>query len=575
MHELLEVVADAVDRAGGDVSTHVGAYPITEAPCAYVVIPHEYFVVTPHENLPTAEQRAHTIGFCVEHAGNQTFEVSVAHARLLGGVMDINADSVAEMRRRGVRAERFTLGYSPLWDVWNGVDDAERPLDITYLGTTDVRRRQLLALQAEELSVWETRLLIPPHEPMYRPRQDFLMGKTKLQHLAASKVLINLHRGGSRCLEWVRVLEAMCNGCVVVSERSDDFGPLVPGEHLLFADPKRVVATASALLQDPPLLASIRQAAWAQCRAMDMRTSALRLMEIADDFVKHDRLATPRESRMARGDVGSFPIVPEPPQPASDLPSLAPWAAGLPEQFRRLQASLLGAVGGLQSATVATMEALPSADGTPRVVALVPDLAGDARQVARTIAYLAAQDISVAVWTVRAHARTASVPPGGFGAGATLNALLRATESELILVVEPGQELFANGVRRLLLALDGAPDAIASYGFMADPSAGELWNALPLEGQRLARRAYLTAPFLIRRSALVALGGLSEEPALRGYEYHELWSRIARREGAAVFVQQILGRGTRPGPTDSALAAIAPEVTLEALQQMAPRTLAG
>jgi hypothetical protein len=572
MHELLEVVADAVDRAGGDVSIHVGTYPVMESPCAYVVIPHEYFVVTPREHLPTADQRAHTIGFCVEHAGNQTFEVSVAAARLLGGIMDINADSVAEMRRRGLRAERFTLGYSPLWDVWHGVDDTDRVLDITYLGTTDVRRRQLLALQAEELSVWESRLLTPPHEPMFRAREDFLLGTAKLEHLAAAKVLINLHRGGSRCLEWVRVLEAMCNGCVVVSERSDDFDPLVAGEHLLFSDPKRIVATASALLRDPQRLALIRQSAWARCRAMDMRSSALRLMEMAGDIASQDRPATLRHAGTDPRVVGSIPIVPEPPQPASGLPSLALWAVGLPEPFRRLHASLLSAVEGLQAPSVAITHALPSAEGAPRVVALIPDLAGDARQVARTVACLASQDVPLAAWTGRAETAT-SPPPGGFGVGATLNALVRATEAEVILVVEPGQELFANAVRRLLVALDAAPDAIAAYGFMADASEAELWNALPLESERLARRAYLTAPFLIRRSALVAMGGLSEDPALRGYEYHELWCRIARREHAAVFVQQMLGRGTRPRPTESNIAAIAPEVTLEALHAMAPRTL--
>jgi hypothetical protein len=249
------------------------------------------------------------------------------------------------------------------------------------------------------------------------------------------------------------------------------------------------------------------------------------------------------------------------------------WAVGLPEPFRRLHASLLSAVEGLQAPSVAITHVLPSAEGAPRVIALVPDLAGDARQVARTVACLASQDVPMAACTGRAETATSPPPAGGFGVGATLNALVRATESELILVVEPGQELFANAVRRLLVALDAAPDAIAAYGFMADASEAELWNALPLESERLARRAYLTAPFLIRRSALGAMGGLSEDPALRGYEYHELWCRIARREHAAVFVQQMLGRGTRPRPTESNIAAIAPEVTLEALHAMAPRTL--
>ena len=571
MHELLEVVADAVASAGGEVSMATGAFPAIASPCAYVVIPHEYFVLTAPQDLPDATRRAQTIGFCVEHPGNQTFETSVAHALTLGGVVDINADSVVEMRRRGLPAERFVLGHSPLWDVWKGVDSAERPLDITYLGTTDVRRNLLLAQQAEELSIWETRLLIPPHEMMYRPRQDFLMGEAKLHHLAATKVLLNLHRGGSRCLEWVRVLEAMCNGCVVVSEHSEDFDPLLPGEHLLFANPGRIVATASALLCDPERLTSMRQSAWSACKAIDMRSSALRLMEVADGITSRRTAPSARRASPTTHELGVHPMVPEPPQPASELPALAPWAAELPEPVRREQAAAL-AVRGAPARSVATTEALVSPDATPRVVALLPDVKCDARQTSRTLECLALQDVPVAAWVGRPEVLPTEAPAETDGVGATLNALLRATESEFVLVVEPGQELFTNCVRRLLRALDAAPEAVACYGFMADPSAGELWNALPLEGDRLARRAYLTAPFLIRRAVLLGLGGFSEDPVLSGYEYHDLWCRVARRGLAAVFVQQILGRGARPRPAGSAIAALAPEVILEALLRTEPLT---
>ncbi len=205
-------------------------------------------------------------------------------------------------------------------------------------------------------------------------------------------------------------------------------------------------------------------------------------------------------------------------------------------------------------------------------MALIPDVKRDARQESRTLESLAAQGAAVAAWIGGPEALPTEAPTETEGAGATLNALLGATESELVLVVEPGQELFSNCVQRLLQALDAAPEAVAAYGFMADPTAGELWNALPLEGERLERRAYLTAPFLIRRSTLLGLGGFSEDPVLSGYEYHDLWCRVARRGHAAAFVQQILGRGARPRPTGSAIAALAPEVSLEALQRTDPTT---
>ena len=570
MHELLEVVADAVERAGGEVSLHTGAYPVMPSSCVYVVVPHEYFVATPADDQPSAAQRSRTIGFCVEHPGNQTFEVSFRYARSLGGVMDINGDSLAELQRRGVPAERFVLGYSPLWDVWGGVDGAERPVDITYLGTTDVRRAQLLGLQAEELSAWETRLLIPPHEPMTRPRSDFLMGRAKLEHLASTKVLINLHRGASRSLEWVRILESICNGCVVASERSEDFEPLVPGEDLVFAEPTRIAATASALLSDPQRLGLMRQTAWAKCRSLDMRASAQILMEMAAEIERGRRSVGPR-SGVVSYEPSFHPSVPEPAQPDSELPTLAPWAVTLPEPFRRLQASMMIGLSASRPMEVSVTQALANPDA--RVVALIPDLAPDARQASRTVEALQAQNAPLGAWIGRNISPRVELSGDRFGFGVCLNTLLRATQSEVILIIEPGQELFHKSVRRLLDALDASPATVAAYGFMANPSSAELWNALPLETERLARRAYLTAPFMVRRWALAELGGFAEGPVLAGYEYHDLWCRIAHRGWESAFVQQILGRGRRVPSGGGDIATIAPEVTRDALRRSAPSIL--
>ena len=153
---------------------------------------------------------------------------------------------------------------------------------------------------------------------------------------------------------------------------------------------------------------------------------------------------------------------------------------------------------------------------------------------------------------------------------------ITATESELVLVIEPGHELFHRAIRGLMQALDASPGAVAAYAFMANPSAGELWNALPWEPERLAIRAYLTAPFMIRRAALVELGRIAEEPALEGYEYHDLWCRIAHRGWESVFVQQILGRGRRRLASGGGIiAAIAPDITRNALQRSARRSLTG
>ncbi|HEV2780589.1 MAG TPA: glycosyltransferase, partial [Actinophytocola sp.] len=285
MAELLEVVADAVRSAGGTARTLVGRIPPPGPDTVYVVVPHEYFVVTPDDGFPDAELCARTIGFCVEHPGTATFERNASLVGALGAAVDINPDSTAELRRRGIAVEHFQLGYSPLWDMWGGDPAGPRDVDVTYLGTAERRRSVLLGSYARELEHLRTRLFTPPHEMMSAARVDFLPGAAKLAHLARSRVLINLHRERKQALEWVRTLEAMCNGCVVVSEPSTDLGPLIPGEHLVIARPESLGSVAAALCADPDRERALRAAAYDLVRSLDLPGSAKLLIELAGSLL--------------------------------------------------------------------------------------------------------------------------------------------------------------------------------------------------------------------------------------------------------------------------------------------------
>src|SRR5699024_1432733 len=123
-------------------TTTVGMFPEPNDDTVYVVVPHEYFAA-PEGEFITADQRKRTIGFCVEHPGTATFEYNASLLPGLGGAVDINRDSSAELQRRGISAEFFQLGYSPLWDAWGGNPDSTRGVDVTYLGTAERRRAVL------------------------------------------------------------------------------------------------------------------------------------------------------------------------------------------------------------------------------------------------------------------------------------------------------------------------------------------------------------------------------------------------------------------------------------------------
>lgn len=561
MLELLEAVAHAVHDLGIDVAMHVGTFPADDGEAIHVVVPHEYFVLIPQAVHPTAEQLQRTIGFCVEHPGNATFETTAAWAGRLGGAVDINRDSCDELARRGLPVRRFTLGYSPLWDSWHGDTGSARGIDVTYLGTTDRRRDQLLARQARALGTWRTALLIPPHEQMTRDRPDFLTGASKHRHLAGSRVLLNLHRGGSRALEWVRVLEAMCNGCVVVSEHSTDFEPLVPGEHIAFAAGHRAVAVATSLLRHPERLAKMRDSAYALCRdQLSMRDSAMRLVEMGD-WLLQGRPRTRSYRPSPAGPRAEFASAPEPAPPDPGLPRLAPWAEAMPPDLR---SALGGAVGLALDHLPVEIETHRYPERSPDPVVDVIVVRDGSTELDATIRCVDGREVPTRVLIARG---AVEVPGFATPRGRMRNALLARCRSDLVLVIDPGEELLAGSLSRLVAALAEDSGATAAYGMVADPRSGTLSNALPAELGRLRRRVYLGTPLLVRRERLAAAGGYTEQPVLAGFEDHELHLRLAAGGHRCVLVPEILCIRTAPATPVVGLASLLPERALDALER--------
>ena len=413
-----------------------GAFPEGESDDVFVVVPHEYFVLTSPEDLPANDELGRTIAFCVEHPGNATFETSARWAAQLGGAVDINRDGADELARRGVPAARFRLGYSRRWDRWHGEVERARPCDIAYLGTTDDRRNLLLGSQARALSEFSASLLIPPHEQMTEPRPDFLVGAEKHEFLASSKILLNLHRGASRSLEWVRVLEAMCNGCVVVSEQSTDFEPLLPGVHLAFARAQAVVPVAASLLRAPDRLRELQVNAYEFCKgALSMAPSAARLVELAESLLGHGPSPVP-ESAPPTATTEPRPVVPEPRAPRSGLPEAAPWIAGVPSAVRaELARSHARAL--VSCAVEVTERSLGDGDDVAPVDAIVSRGRDDAG-LARTLRGLDGQEVAT-----RVLIGTSSVGGDGLGVAhaRVRNQLLAQVVAPYVLVIQPDQEL--------------------------------------------------------------------------------------------------------------------------------------
>ena len=214
----------------------VDHFPLPQDGTAYLFVPHEYMPLTMPAAHPSPGQLKRSVVLCTEQPGSDWFEESAAVAQRAGAVVDINAQGAAELRRRRRPTRLLQLGWTSAWDRWGGDDSRERPVDVTFLGGYTERRGAALAACGAALSNRRAYLnisdTIAPHTAESRL---FLAGDAKWERLASSKVLLNIHRSPLAYMEWQRVVEAICNGCVVLTEHSLGAAPLVPGEHFVSA----------------------------------------------------------------------------------------------------------------------------------------------------------------------------------------------------------------------------------------------------------------------------------------------------------------------------------------------------
>ena len=568
--ELLTVVADAVRAAGGRAHTAVGAFPDLGPDTVYVVEPREYVALTPTADLPTAAQLRRTIGFCVDHPGTARFGTAAALADGLAATVAISRDAAAELR-----AVHFQLGHTPLWDRWGGDPDSPRDLDVTHLGAAVRRRSLLLGSYARDLDGLRTRLITPPDEPLPDEplpagRVDHLAGEEKLAHLARSRFVLAVHRERAQPLEWVRTLQAMCNGCVVLTEPTTGLDDLVPGEHLVVARPESLGAVAAALAADGALERHVRTAAYEHARKLDLPGSALALVHLAASLTGRGGTGVLPAAGGARRtadtppwDVRFVRSLNTPPPTAQTADGAAPTAgdtaaagSATANAFAQVRHRVVAArrSAGRRWVPAQYGRVRPDVERADVDVLLVrrpgevdPDgLVSDL--LSGTVlpnAVLVGED-GVVPWS-RPRPAELLVHDAPLGRGLTRNALLARSASTWLLVLDGGMRASGHLLERLLAGAARAEGADVVHCPVADPVDG-LVGALPAEDSRLRGLPYLGSGYLARRSVVDELGGWTEDVLLEGLEDHVFWRRVTAAGRPTVLVQQILIRRVRPDP---------------------------
>ncbi|HWE08216.1 MAG TPA: glycosyltransferase [Solirubrobacteraceae bacterium] len=569
MTELLSVVAAAVSAAGHEVDFAFDEFPEISPDGVYVVIPHEFHGLAHPRSFPSRAQCRRTLALCTENPGTVWFEDTSRLVPHFGATLAINRSSANELRRRGIECEHFQLGYSRLWDSWHRDEAATRPIDVLYLGARDARRDALLAGYGRQL--WERRceFLVPALESRGIPSPEYLTGVEKHHRLRSSRLLINLHRSGSHSFEWVRFLEAACNGCVVLSERCTDHRPLVPGEHFIAAGAGSLPFLAGQLLDDPDRLRSVALAAYDYvCEELPMGPSVERVAALAADILVRDteHHAVPED--------GATPL-PRPPSPSPGPPP-SPEQQALERQGVAIRAlsietrELRRELGELthrattgRSTEARVVSRTPAYEEAAPRVSVAITLHNYEREILDALSSIAASSFvdfealvindastddseAAAASFLEAHPWLPAMllrQPVNRGLARSRNELVQHARGQYVFILDADNGVYPPALARLVAALDADADATFAYGMITMYEGGQpfsLLSGFPWDPARLRRGNFIDAMALIKREHLLRLGGYTTDPRLTGWEDFHLWCQCAEAGNHGVLVPQVL-----------------------------------
>lgn len=557
MRDILEGIAHEALQLGADAEVVDDEFD-TSPDTVHVVVPHEYFAVVPSRQWPRDRELARTIALTVEHPGTPWFEISAQQAQRCAAIVDINHDARAELRRRGIRAESFQIGYTKAWDHWQGAN-TPRDIDIAYLASSDERRDAMLAGAGQWWADKRVHLMVPTVEPKPDDMADSRTAADKFALLARSRILVNAHRLESTCLEWVRVVEAISNGAVVVSEHSSDAAPLRAGDHYVSARLDALGLLARGLLDRPDELCRLQRDSYEFVTTeLPMRPSVDRLLGLAERLVRRPRRVPAKRD------------IPEPPRPSAPPPG---WPTHVSQvdvlggSIRRMEQRLralnarLSALGGDSPDTDRLVARTPAIDqGVPRVSVLTASynhrnevleaLASVAACGGPTFEVLVLDDASTDGSSTAIEAFLAERPwlPAALwvaganrGPSATRNRLLQHARGEFVFILDADNGVYPEVLARLVEALDADADAAFAYAPIAAMRGTEftrLISARPWMPSLFRHGNYIDAMSLIRTEVVREFGGWSSE--LDGWEDFHLWVRLAEAGRHAAFVPQVL-----------------------------------
>lgn len=569
--ELLDAFADALAVQGVAVERAVDHFPELRDELVYVFVPHEVLPLLMADAHPTEHQLRRSVTISTEQPGTHWFDEDVRISRRAAATIDINRLGVRALTKLGIDARFLQLGYVPAWDHWHKEEDSEKPIDLTFQGGATPRRLtaiarcgRILAGRRTELHLFDSAL---PHQA---DSKYFLSGARKWNMLKGSKVLLNVHRSELGYLEWQRAVGALVNGCVFVSEHSLGFDPLVPGEHFVSVSFDNLDVALEGVLDDEDRLLKMRTAAYEFLR--DEHPLSASIEVLAETIGEIAGQSSPTTASRARA------MVPRPrpaqlPPPEyerimagrSDLDILRMATKQLlldQREIRKTLREVQRAMGSDEGSADLTECLGDSRAGAPRV-SVVITVYNYASVIAAAIESVAASDFNdyelvivddasndgsgeqvrdTLARTPWVRAKLITRPYNG-GLAQARNLGAEVAEGEFVFMLDADNAIYPHALGRLLQTMEDAPSASFAYGIIEQFGVNGPTSLMSYAGwdpMRLRYGNFVDAMAMIRRSALLEVGGYTTEPRLYGWEDFALWCAFADRHWYGVRVPEIV-----------------------------------
>jgi glycosyltransferase involved in cell wall biosynthesis len=560
MTDIARWLVEAAQLCGRPASLHQHGLPCEDGAINLVVAPHELFGLSEASDDDGGAAMSVSVPVCTEQPGTPWFNLTAALVGEAPLVLDINQHGVDALRARGFDAHHLRLGGVPSMVA----PQRARDLDLVFLGGSTPRRNARLAAlapllwnRASELRMFRITAPVDGDVP------GVVIGAAKYELLARSRIMLNIHRDDVTpgYFEWARMVEAMANGCAVLTEPCTGFAPLTEGVHFIAGHDLEV--ELASLLDDAERCRQIGAAA--RAAVLDEHPLVASLAPLLDRL--DQQLGAHRQHRRRRL-AGGLPRAHKPPLMREFRPHVqrrrevyAAWMAEM-QLARQIDRTRCAVVHGSDDVIERTESTCYG--GADPEISVVVTLYDYADLVTHTLdSVVASTGVAIEVVVVDDHSTDSGrgvvqhymtthpdVPMLLLGSevnrGLSLsrNLGVDASRAPLVMVMDADNLVYPTCLSRLRDALRDDPGAAFAYStleaFGHDPG---LRSELAWHPRWLCEVNYIDAQAMVRRSTFERHGGYRDvDEFTYGWEDWAFWLRLAAAGERGLHIPQMLGR---------------------------------